>query len=671
MISRSVLARLNATVLFTISLCFFAAADDSLFLPTVSYTSGGELSSTVLVADLNGDGKLDLILANYSGQSNGDGSVSVLLGNGDGTFGGPVVYDSGGGGPTAMVVTDLNHDGKPDIVVVNQGCPATGNDCLGVLLNNGDGTFRSVVVYASGGTLLANGGTTTAPLVIGDLNGDGKPDLVILNQGGGSNGDGLIGVLIGNGDGTFKPVATYDSGGFYSNSIAMADLNGDGKLDVVVTDCAPAGSTSCSGTVDEAVGVLLGKGDGTFGPVNTYDTGGAGSIFPTPVMIADVNGDGKPDLLVGNACTLLNRSCVRQGSVGVLLGKGDGTFKAAATYNTGYNAGVLVLADLNGDGKVDLVVGNGSPGVLLGNGDGTFQAIQNYTTGGAYVAVADLDGDGKPDVIAANFGTPTSTIYVLLNKGDGTFKIPFVFSTGGFIQSGLAIADLNGDGRPDLVTSNWCLNPGCSAGKGESGTAGVLLNNKNFVYGPTQTTLASSVNPAVIGQLVTYTATITSEVGQSISGTVTFVDNGKTLGSATVTNGQAVWQTSYPKAKNHNIIASYSGNQNDSSAGLTELIVKLPVATKLKLTTSGSPIHLGQPVTFTAGVTSVLGVPPDGELVNFYDDTQFLGSGALASGTATYTTSSLSVGTHKINATYAGDTKFMTSTSHVKEKVNP
>jgi hypothetical protein len=673
MIRKFDFAQLRALTTCAIVLsCSFAYAETSLFLPTVSHASGGKLASTTAIADLNGDGKPDLIVVNYTGESNNDGSVSVLLGNGSGGFAAPTVYDSGGGGPTAIVVADLNHDGKPDLVVVNQGCPATRSDCLGVLLNNGDGSFQSVVVYPSGGAVFASGGTTTSPLVVGDVNGDGKPDLVILNQGGASNGDGLLGVLIGNGDGTFKPVATFDSGGFYSNSIAMADLNGDGKLDVAVMDCAPTGSTNCTGSEDEAIGVLLGKGDGTFGHVTTYDTGGAGSISPTPVMIADVNGDGKPDLLAGNACTLQNGSCVREGSVGVLLGKGDGTYLPAVTYNTGSNAGSLVLADMNGDGKQDLVVGTGAAGVLLGNGDGTFQSIQNYSPGGSYVAVVDLDGDGKPDVVTSTQGSGSSQINVLLNNGDGTFKIPFVFSTGGFIPSGIAIADLNGDGRPDLVASNWCLNATtCSEGQKEAGTVGVLLNNKNFVYGPTLTALTSSSNPAPTGKPVIYTATVTSEIGQTISGTVTFVDNGKTLGSSTVTNGQAVWQIAYPKLQKHVITATYSGSQNDSAGSLVEQIVKVPVATKTKVTSSGSPSHLGQPVTFTAAVSSLLGAPPDGELVNFFDGTQLLGSTALASGTATYATSSLSAGTHTINATYTGDAEFISHTGHVTQKVKP
>jgi Bacterial Ig-like domain (group 3) len=135
------------------------------------------------------------------------------------------------------------------------------------------------------------------------------------------------------------------------------------------------------------------------------------------------------------------------------------------------------------------------------------------------------------------------------------------------------------------------------------------------------------------------------------TGTVTFLDNSKKLGSATVLNGQAVWQKSYPSKMSHLITAIYSGNQNHSTAALTEQIVKLPVATKTKVTTSGSPSHFAQSVTFTAAVTSVLGVPPDGEMVNFFDGSQLLGSGALASGTTAFTTSSLSVGTHTINAT--------------------
>ncbi len=653
--------------LSTVSICVIllsslALADTSLFLPAVSYATGGKLARAIAVADLNGDGRPDIIAVNNAGkQWNSNGSISVLLGNGDGTFGKPVVYDSGGYGPTAIAVADLNHDGKPDLVVFEV-CQGTSENCVGVWLGKGDGTFQSKGVYATGGWTSEGG---MSPLVIGDLNHDGKPDLVVLNKTRTGSDDGVLGVLIGNGDGSFQPVVTYDVGGYYSTAIAAGDLNGDGNLDVAVSVCAPTGS-NCPGPGDQTVAVFLGNGDGTFRPVTSYDTGGAGDTYANPVVIADVNGDGKPDLFVGNVS-----------SVGVLLNKGDGTFRAATTYDASCCVWSLVVADMNGDGKPDLVVGGDwNVGVLLGNGDGTFQPVKNSSSGGLSMVVADLDGDGTPDVVGTPVGTPLwspfSFINVLLNNGDGTFEFPLAFSSGGLFVSGLALADLNGDGRPDLVALNECANDGsCVWGRTEAGTVGVLINNKNFVYGPTVTTLSGSPNPALTGQTVTYTDAITSVLGQSVSGTVTFFDGTKKLGFSTVANGQAVWQVSYSQKMNHQITAFYTGNQNDSSAGVSERIVQPPVATKTKVTSSGSPSHSGQPVTFTATVTSEVGAPPDGELVNFYDGSQLLGSVALAGGAAMYTTSSLPVGTHRINASYAGNAILLSSTGHAKQVVKP
>ena len=142
---------------------------------------------------------------------------------------------------------------------------------------------------------------------------------------------------------------------------------------------------------------------------------------------------------------------------------------------------MIVAADVNGDGKMDLVVGNGGPGVLLGNGDGTFQPVQNYSGNGVYVAVADLDGDGKPDLL----GFSINGISALLNNGDGTFGPTQNFSSGGFILSGYAIADLNGDGKPDVVAANWCVDQKtCQVGKLNKG-CGVLINDSPATHAQT------------------------------------------------------------------------------------------------------------------------------------------------------------------------------------------
>jgi len=370
------------------------------FSKVVTYPSGGYMVWSVAVADLNGDGHPDLIVANLC-QSifgcdiyNPDiGEVGVLLGRGDGTFQPTVGYSSGGYLSYSVAVGDVNGDGKPDLVVAN-GCQDSdcNNASVSVLLGNGDGTFQPAVNYGWAGYIATS-------VAIGDLNGDGHPDLVVGSgcpEGGCTNG--AVGVLLGNGDGTFQPPVTYSSGGFYG-WVAIGDVNGDGKPDLVVANSW--------GTV----GVLLGNGDGTFqAPVNY----GSGGFAPLSVTIGDVNGDGKPDLLVANCGT--GGGCYN-GLVGVLLGNGDGTFQPAVSYSSGGSAQAIAIADVNGDGHPDLVVANCGLAVLLGNGDGTFQAPVGYNSGGICgdsVAVADLNGDGRPDVVIGNWGS--SSVGVLLNN---------------------------------------------------------------------------------------------------------------------------------------------------------------------------------------------------------------------------------------------------------------
>jgi hypothetical protein len=168
---------------------------------------------------------------------------------------------------------------------------------VGVLLGNGDGTFQAPVAYPSGGLRVSS-------VAVADVNGDGKPDVVVANcapdesgncEPGGRNG--LVGVLLGNGDGTFQTAVNHDSGGFNARSLAVTDVNGDGKPDVVVANCAPSESGRCS-LVNGLVGVLLGNGDGTFKLPTTYDTGG---YYADSVAVADLNGDGKPDVVVANS----------------------------------------------------------------------------------------------------------------------------------------------------------------------------------------------------------------------------------------------------------------------------------------------------------------------------------------------------------------------------------
>jgi VCBS repeat protein/FG-GAP repeat protein len=440
----------------------------------------------------------------------------------------PVAYDSGGYTASFVAVGDVNGDGKLDLVVgnecANRGC-LPGGAAVGVLLGNGDGSFQPAVTHGTGG---GSGPFWPVSIVIADVNGDHKPDLLVAN--GGSN---TVGVLLGNGDGTFQPAVAYGSGAFFPVSVAVADVNGDGQQDIVVAnECGPV---FCDGSV----GVLLGNGDGTFRAVVIYSSGG---LYGLSVAVADVNADGRPDLLVANGCAKLTL-CGTRGAVAVLLGNGDGTFQAATEYLSGgaypYS---LKVVDLNGDGRPDLVAANsfsGTVSVLLGNGNGTFRAAMTYSSGDranvaqiSSVAVADVNGDGRPDLLlttqdmGAN-GNNGGAVSVLLGHGDGTFQAAVEHPSGGFQTLGVAVGDVNGDGRPDVLIANSCSqnNIGCGGPISQTrGTVTVLLNN-SVPPDTTPPVITLSVAPKVLwppnGRMVPVT----------ISGTI--VDTGSGVNANT------------------------------------------------------------------------------------------------------------------------------------------
>jgi FG-GAP-like repeat len=450
---------------------------DPLFLSALTLNSGGIDATSIAVGDLNGGGIPDLVVANECGSGTcTTGVIEVFHGKGDGTFGSPVSFGSGGLRPSSVVIADVNGDGKPDLVVTNE---CADSSCTGgavsVLLGNGNGTFNAAVSYNSGGL-------SASSVAIGDLNGDGKPDLAVAND---CNfpydcTSGSVGILFGNGNGTFSLNAVYSSGGQDASSIALGDLNGDGKLDLVVATAC--NSENCTiGTVS----VLLNDGNGAFQPAVSYNTG---QQEADSVAVADVNGDGRLDLIVGNECG--NQNCVT-GTVSVLLGMGNGTFQAAVSYGSGGTGIVAVtVADLDADGSPDVVVVNpcdsdadclnGTVGVLAGNGDGTFRAAVSYGSaafGANSIAVADVNMDGTPDLLVTNGcyenGCAAGAVSVLPGRGNGTFKAAPNNESGGQDANAIAAADLNMDGRLDLVVVSACLSePSCP-----SGAVGVSLGD--------------------------------------------------------------------------------------------------------------------------------------------------------------------------------------------------
>jgi hypothetical protein len=349
-------------------------------------TSPGQFN---VVGDFNNDGRADL--GSYDHEAD---VMSVRLGNGDGTFRDPVLSPGAAvDGEPFMQAADVNADGNLDVLVAGLGhyeelFEWVYDPAIHVLLGNGDGTFRS-------GPSLDLGGVVSFEL--GDLNNDGRADLVVasvtLNFNFGFAYSNTLWAFLGQGDGTFAVHDTRDLGSYEPAEgdrdplLALQDINGDRTLDVIVRD-DPYWER-----------LFLGRGDGSFnGPVGV-DTGNGD--------LADVNGDGKADLLTARTA---------ENMVGVSLGNGDGTFQPALAYAVGTSPADLAVGDFNGDGRPDLVTANsGSDDVslLLGNGDGTFRSAQHFATGAgpSSVAAADFDGDGRLDLIAGN----GSSISALLN----------------------------------------------------------------------------------------------------------------------------------------------------------------------------------------------------------------------------------------------------------------
>jgi hypothetical protein len=315
---------------------------------------------------------------------------------------------------------------------------------VSVLLGNGDGTFKPAVNYDSG--YLPNS------VVSADFNGDGNLDLAVADSGSSSNN---VAILLGNGDGTFQAPKFYSTPSA-PTFVTVGDFNNDHKLDLVLTD-------------GQYVSVMLGNGDGTFQPpINTSP-----AHAPVSLGVGQFNADGKLDVVVAQ------EDLVDQ--VQVLLGNGDGTFRLGATYPVGPIPDSIAVADFRGIGKQDVAVAcTGGLGVevLLGNGDGTFQQEVTYDVPSAeWVVAVDLNGDGKLDLAVADFSLtqhhPTGAASTLLGNGDGTFQAAHTYLLGK-TNSFIAVDDFNGDKKPDLAVADR-----------QSGDVIILLSTGGVDFSPT------------------------------------------------------------------------------------------------------------------------------------------------------------------------------------------
>ena len=356
-------------------------------LPRTDYPTG-VAPVAVATADFNADTFQDFVVANQT-----DSTVWIFHGVGNGTFRSPSASDKYTVGrlPSAVAVGDFNGDGKTDIAVADAGDSTIPGD-IEILLGNGDGTFQAPQKFLTGA------GTHPVALLAQDINGDGILDLAIVDQGNGSSAGNVL-VWFGNKDpltgkwnGTFNTKATYGVG-VKPTAIVSAQFSRSGRLDLAVTN-----------QNDNSVSVLLQNQDNTFTAKLSPVTGKG----PAGIAVGDFNRDGNQDIAVTNQAEPTN-------TVSILLGNGDGTFRAHTDFPAGSGPVGIVAGNFTGAVAPDLAVADSAGNqlsVLVDNGDGTFASPVAIPTGNAPVAIAaaDLNGDGTLDVIAANESSNSVTV---------------------------------------------------------------------------------------------------------------------------------------------------------------------------------------------------------------------------------------------------------------------
>lgn len=606
------------------------------FTPTGAYavTTQTGVGAAYLFADANGDGNQDLIVAGLSS------AVFIFPGNGDGTLQAPP------GASVSGPVADVNNDGIADMVFL----PAQGGNYFGTALGRGDGSFAIL-----NQTTPMPAAQTGYSLMTGDFNGDGKTDAIAIQPGSAGHNaltcvapDAQLLSFLGSGDGRFQAKGTALALGVSgAGAGATGDFNSDGNLDIILPyNCNPTGLL-----------FMPGHGDGTFGtPVNLNAQGGNN---PVP-LVGDLNNDKKLDFIWSGV---------------VFLGNGDGTFKQLPlTIPNGTT--VVAIADLNGDGILDVVSGtNGAPSggstIYAGNGDGTFQATGFYTVPLApyayeySIAIGDVNGDGNPDLlVSVQGGVPVPSLAVYLGDGHGNFTQDTNTYFVGASQSNfpsMTPTRLNNQ-APALPHDSSLDVLGLVTGDINAPYVISLLNQTNPPPAKpatltSTTALATSLATATPGAAIALTASV---FGTNPTGSVSFSANGNALGTEAVVNGTATLPTSFANTGSYSVTATYEGDSNNTvstSAAVGITITAATSATTLQASPSAGNVN-GQ-ITLKASVT---GDSPTGS-VSFAAGSTSLGTATLTNGVAALQTSFAAAGSYTVTATYKGDQNNSASTS--------
>lgn len=586
--------------------------------PNSSYGTTAS-TGTLLAGDFNGDGNTDLFGTGFQLTS-----PSVLFGQSSASFTSPATTSY-----TGQAVADVNNDGRADLILANS---------KGITVQLGQAN-DSFIPQTTPPRLT----TFVQVAAVGDLNGDGKPDLITSTVAG-------IDVYLGNGDGTFTfsneifQSAMGISGSPSVTSAAIADINGDGKPDLIYV-----------GTLDESVSasithlvVLPGKGDGTFGTPLIFTLQHA----YTNVQVADVDRDGKPDLVLSDNTRLA-----------VLMNTGNGTFGAEQPYVAGTSVGTPVVGDVNGDGYPDIIVPN--------NGGTTVTVLLNKTaTAAAKILNAALTVSPEPSA----YGQPITLTLASTAEPQPTGNVSF-FSDGQFLGSAAFSAGVAQFTYAGTLTGGQHAISAAFAGDNVYGPASfTYLHSSEYATYATSTTLTATPVSALASQTVRLVAKVNVAAGgPAFIGDVTFMEGTVPLGMAALdSTGTAFLDTSTLSVGTHSIVADFPGEQlttyqttsidsPSSSPAVQVTISALPTTSKLS-SSSGSSTT-GTVLSFTATVSSASGTPFGG--VTFFDGTQSLGTIALTGNEAVFSTASLASGSHSITAEFNANNTFASSSSAV------
>jgi hypothetical protein len=567
---------------------FVASTFAQTFGMTTPWTRG-------VLGDFNGDGRPDLVLYGVGGPPSPSLGLQVFVSNGDvpPSPNGPISYvtlpaqslpmPSLPASPRDVAVIDIDGDGHLDLLVDNT-----------VAYGKGDGTFSRVAVLP----VLATGFSQAYAI---DVNGDGKLDIVAVNTPPALTTNPttvqfMFTVFRNDGGGTFTSLGTFPlAPSFQTGSscckrytiygLSFADVNGDGKLDVLSQSSEDPTGIGGTGTIQ--FNVVLNNGDGTFGTIKSVDTSALLSLDPAGVAFGDINGDGKQDLLLAFS------NIDGTNFLGSALGNGDGTFGAFVQLKLinfitiGIGNQQIQLNDFNADGKLDAILGSGE--LALGNGDGTFTLSTPL-----FPQPADPQIPISYPLLQASLfpNSPPSLVYLNFTSGASAVFTPFLNSDAS-ITAALAAGT-------HTLTARY---------SGDSNYASAISPAVTITVAPavTTTTLASSANPISAGQNVTFTATL-ANTSPGVSGTVTFKNGSTTLGTAAVMQGSAAFTTSFPSGGNQIITAAYGGDANDAASSAT---LNQAVEALITVGSGSGPAVLtvasGQSVSTTLSVNAITG----------------------------------------------------------------